>query len=197
MWPFSNKRKENKPAVSVAQALGLLATVGIRPRPQISHDDLLLSLGGTMDSPVDWVNLLCVLGGEVERGNFERISDDLWHVDAECIEDHGDYIRLVERFAILTKGLLPLKNIRDHVDIENGEAWLEFDLDGKTVHWDLEVSDDWMAPELYSNMQELASARSEKKFFIVALGQDSLICFGDAAMKQTLSELSGLEFQWE
>ena len=54
-----------------------------------------------------------------------------------------------------------------------------------------------MAPELYYNMQELAFARSEKKFFIVALGQDSLICFGDAAMKQKLSELSGLGFEWE
>jgi hypothetical protein len=31
----------------------------------------------------------------------------------------------------------------------------------------------------------------------VALGQDSLICFGDAALKQKLSELIGLEFQWE
>lgn len=197
MWPFSNKKRESKPSVSVAQALELLAAIGIRHRPEISQDDLLLSLGGTLNSAVDWTLLLCVLGGEVERDDFERISDDIWHVDAECIEDHGDYIRLVERFAILTKGLLPLKNVRDHVDIEKGEAWVEFDLDGKAIRWDLEVSDDWMAPELYSNLQELVSTRSDKKFFITALGQDSLICFGDAALKQKLSELSGLEFQWE
>jgi hypothetical protein len=50
---------------------------------------------------------------------------------------------------------------------------------------------------LYSRIQELVSVRSEKKFFIIALGQDSLICFGDAAMKQKLSNLTGLEFQWE
>jgi hypothetical protein len=54
-----------------------------------------------------------------------------------------------------------------------------------------------MAPELYSNFQELVSARTDKKFFIAGLGQDSLICFGDAALKQKLSELSGLKFQWE
>lgn len=199
MWPFSNKKKETKTAVSVPvrQALEQLAALGIHRRDGISDDDLLLSLGGTMDSRVDWVSLLCTLGGEVERGEFQRISDDIWHVDAECIEDNGDYVRLVERFAILTKGLLPLKNIRDHVDIEAGEAWVEFDLDGKTVHWDLPVDNDWMAPELYSNMQELVSARSDKKFFIVALGQDSLICFGDAALKEALSKLSALEFQWE
>jgi hypothetical protein len=174
-----------------------LAAIGIRPRPQISPDDLLFSLGGTMDSAVDWTLLLCVLGGEVERGDFERVSDDIWHVDAECIEDNGDYIRLVERFAVLTKGVLPLKNIRDYVAIDEDEAWVEFELDGKTVHWDLEVSDDWMAPELYSNLQQLVSSRSDKKFFIMALGQDSLIAFGDAAMKQQLSDLTGLQFQWE
>jgi len=32
---------------------------------------------------------------------------------------------------------------------------------------------------------------------IGALGQDSLLCFGDAVMKEALSKLSGLEFQWE
>jgi hypothetical protein len=197
MWPFSSKKKESKPAVSIAQALESLAAIGIGPRPQISPDDWLSPLGRKPDAPVDWTLFLCVLGGEVERGDFERVSDDIWHVDAEGIEDNGDYVRLVERFAILTKGALPLKNIRDRVMVEEGEAWVEFDLDGKTIHWDLEVSDDWMAPELYTNLQALVSSRSEKKFFIVALGQDSLICFGDAAMKQKLSELSGLEFEWE
>lgn len=73
MWPFSNKKKESKPAVSVAQALELLPAIGIRRRPGVSDVDLLFSLEDTLDSPVDWVNLLCVLGGDVERGKFDRI----------------------------------------------------------------------------------------------------------------------------
>jgi hypothetical protein len=196
MWPFSNKTKPSKPAVSVAQAVELLAAIGIHRRPGVSDADLLLSLEGSMDSPVDWVDLLCVLGGDVERGKFGRISDDIWHVDAECIVEDGDYVRLLERFVILAHGTLPLQNLRDHVDLENGVAWVEFDLDGKTIHWDLPVSDDWMAPELFSNLQALAS-RSDQRFFITALGQDSLIGFGTAAMKAKLSELSGLTFAWE
>ena len=197
MWPFARKLKALKPAASVRQALEQIAAVGVRPRPGVSDDDLLLSLEGTMESPVDWVTLLCVLGGEVERGMFGRASDDIWHVDAECIVEDGDYVRLLERFVILAKGALPLQNLRDHVDVEKGEAWVEFDLDGNTTHWDLPVSDDWMAPELYSNLQELVSSRTDKKFFIIALGQDSLICFGDAVMKEKLSALSSLQFQWE
>ena len=151
-----------------------------------------------MESPVDWVSLLCVLGSEVERRPFQRISDDIWHFDAECIEDDGDYARVVERFVILAKGLLPLADLRDRVDIENETAWVEFKLDGQPVHWDLEVSDDWIDPGLYGRMQELAAKRGGgKRFFIVGLGQDSLLCFGDAVMKDALSDLSGLEFQWE
>lgn len=184
--------------VPVLQALEQLAALGIRRRDGISDDDLLLSLGGKMESPVDLPLLLCVLGGDVERGKFGRISDDIWHLDAECIVEDGDYVRVLERFVILAKGHLPLTDLRDHVDIENDEAWVEFKLDGQPVHWDLEVSDDWVAPELYTRLQELVVARAGgKKFFIVALGQDSLVCFGDAAMKESLSQLSGLEFQWE
>jgi len=135
-------------AISVSAALEQLANAGMRMRPGISNDDLLHSLGGTMESPADWVQLLCVLGSEVERGEFERVSDDIWHFDTECIVDHGDYVTLLNRFAILAKGALTITNLRDFVDIEHGKVWVEFTLDGSKVHWDLEASDDWADPGL-------------------------------------------------
>ncbi len=201
MWPFSRKQPiENvgKSAPSVIAALEQLGKLGISVRPGISHEDLLYSLGGNMDSAVDWVQLLCVLGGEVERGDFERISDDIWHFDAECIEDNGDYVAVVNRFVILAKGVLPLNDTRDHVDIEEGEAWIEFTFNGKRTHWDLEVSDDWVDPQLYSRLQHLVTPPGAgKRFFIAALGQDSLISFGNDEMRRNLSELTGVEFKWE
>jgi len=200
MWPFSRKAKDSPKGrrTSVSEALSPLANIGVHVRPGISNEDLLYSLEGTMESPVEWVQLLCVLGSEVERGDFERISDDIWHFDAECIEDHGHYRAVVNRFVILAKGALPLTEINDHVVIDEKEAWVEFTLDGKRVHWDLEVSDDWVDPQLYSRLQEAVAPRGAgKRFFIVALGQDSLISFGDDQMRQELSRLSGLNFQWE
>lgn len=200
MWPFSLKTKGSTSGkrTSLSEALAQLATIGIRVRSGISNDDLLLSLEGTIEAQVDWVQLLCVLGSEVERGNFERISDNIWHFDAECIEDHGAYVAVVNRFVILAKGALPLTEINDHVVVDEKEAWVEFMLDGERVHWDLEVSDDWVDPQLYSRLQELVGQRGAgKKFFIVALGQDSLISFGDDQMRRELSHLSGLSFQWE
>jgi len=202
MWPFSSRKKEGKSkasaSASVSESLQTLANIGIRARPGISNEDLLYSLGGSMDSKVEMLNLLCTLGGEVERGDFVRISDDVWHFDAECIEDHGAYVSVVNRFVILAKGALPLTNIRDYVDVEEGKAWVEFELDGKTIHWDLEVNDDWIDPELYSRIQVLVTPRGAgKRFFLVALSQDSLISFGDEGMKMKLSVLAGLDFQWE
>src|SRR5438093_799213 len=123
MWPFSRKSRTPLPTVTVAQALDQLPGLGIHVRSGVTQEDLLLTLEGTMESPVDWVSLLCVLGSEVERRPFQRMSDDIWHFDAECIEDDGDYARVAERFVILTKGLLPLKDLRDRVDIENETAW--------------------------------------------------------------------------
>ena len=200
MWPFSSKKKETKTAMAapVSEALQTLAAIGIRTRPGISNEDLLLSLAGSMDSKVEMLDLLCTLGSEVDRDGFHRISDDIWHFDAECIENHGDYVAVVNRFVTLAKGALPITNIRDYVDVEEGKTWVEFELDGKTVHWDLEADNDWVDPELYCRLQELVTPRGAgKRFFIVALGQDSLISFGDEEMKKKLSLLAGLDFQWE
>jgi hypothetical protein len=166
------------------------------------------------------VQLLCVLGAEVQQGKskqtsddvghsdktycdcpqcaaFERASDDIWHFDTECIEVHGDYVAIANQFVSLAKEALPITDIRDFVDIEQGKAWVEFTLDGAKVHWDLEVSDDWVDPELYSRMQQLVTPRGAgKRFFATALGQDSLISFGDDEMRQALSRLTGLQFEW-
>src|SRR4051794_19190487 len=97
MWPFSPKKshKTAPNSLSVASALEQLASVGVRVRPGITNYDLLDSLGGTMDSQVDWVDLLCVLGSELEGRAGRRISDDIWHFDAECIVEDGDYVDVI------------------------------------------------------------------------------------------------------
>lgn len=198
MWPF----KKKSPAVSVPltlrQALDELKRIDVALAPSASVDDLLPSLGGGLDDSIDRVHLLCALGGEAECSDAGLLSHDVWHLDAECIEDDGAYVRLAERFRVLSGGHLPLQDINDHVDVLNGEAWLEFGLEGKTTHWDLTVDNDWMDPALYSNFQRLVTQRtSSGRFMISALGQDSLLLFGDEKKRRAISEFSGLKFQWE
>jgi hypothetical protein len=198
MWPFGKKYKFRSKVVSVREGLANLAAIGISMRPDVTIDDLLYSTGGTIDDPIDYCDLLCILGGDVERGKFNRISDDIWHLDAECIVEDGDYASLLARFCILAKRDFSVVDVKDHVDIDAGEAWIDFTFNGQLYHWEIEVQDDWMDPGFYSKVSMLVrKATLEKSFFICAIGQDSLISYGTAEQKAKLSKLSGLAFAWE
>jgi len=179
-------------------ALAELQRIGVRLAPKVDLDDFLASLDGDRKTSVDRIRLLCVLGGEAEVGDVPRYSDDIWHFDAECIEDDGDYARLAERFAALTKGEIQLSDLSDHVDVQSGEAWLEFTFRGCRERWEMTVDNDWMDPVLYASFQELArSVGSSGKFMICALGQDSLVLFGNETLRQEISDFTGLKFHWQ
>jgi hypothetical protein len=197
MWPFNRKKQEPGASLAITQALAELRAIGVALVPGVTIDDLLPSLGGDLSAPADRIPLLCALGGEAEVSDAGILSHDIWHLDAECIEDHGAYSRLAERFRLLAGSSLPFTDLKDHVDIEADEAWLEFTLDGHTVHWDLTVDNDWMDPAVYANFQELLRSRSQQRYMICALGQDSLVLCGDEAKRRAISEFSGLKFQWE
>jgi hypothetical protein len=197
MWPFNKRQPQALQPFTLAEAIAQLGRSGVCLAPGVVLDDILSSLNGDENTPVDKIQLLCVLGGESEVGDAGLLSYDVWHFDAECIEDHGDYGRLVDRFRNLAGADLPITNITDYVDIEEHTAWIEFTIDGKREHWDLTVDNDWMDPALYTRFQRLLSSRSARRFMICALGQDSLVLCGDEARRRAVSEFSGLQFRWE
>lgn len=197
MWPFTRKKSPSRNPLTIEQALVELKSIGVALAPGVTMDDLLPSLNGDLAAPADKVHLLCALGGEAEESDAGPLSNDIWHLDAECIEDQGDYVRLARRFSALAGSTLPFTDLIDFVDVEEGTAWLEFGLDGRKVHWDLAVDNDWMDPALYSCFQKLLRNRSDKRFMICALGQDSLVLWGDEAKRKAISAFSGLGFQWE
>lgn len=192
MWPFTKKITVSPPP-TLEDALTRLNQLGVDLASGFTIDDVRPSLTG----PFNATQLLCVLGNEAEGGDGELLSRDIWHLDAECIEDHGDYARLAHRFSVLAGDALPLSNVSDHVDIEANMAWLEFDCGGRRHHWDLAIDNDWIDPVLYTNFQKLLRARSKSRFMICALGQDSLVLCGDQAKRDAISAFSGLRFEWE
>ena len=46
----------------------------------------------------------------------------------------------------MTDCALGLRDIKDYVDIEDDEAWVEFTYRCATIHWDAEVDNDWLDP---------------------------------------------------
>ena len=73
---------------------------------------------------------------------FGYPSNQVWHFDAECIEDHGSYKAIANRMVTLAQGALPLEQIKDFVDIENGTALLSFTLESIAQKWLAKVEDD-------------------------------------------------------
>jgi hypothetical protein len=192
------KKAEPAKLPTVAEALAALERLGIRRRPDVSIDDLLYSTGGTLDDPVEYLDLLCMLGDEVEREDFRPKSDDLWHFDTECIVDDGDYVSIVERLVRMSKGALAVSNITDRVDRGESIAWLELDFQGKRVHWDLEFNDDWVDAKIFTRIVELfRKIPSDARFTYGDLGgQDCLIGFATEEQRQQLTALTEQKFEW-
>jgi hypothetical protein len=184
--------------ISLEKQLETLDACGIRLHSEISILNLLDSFGREEYEKEPFVLLLTVMGGELEAEPFIYISDDIWHFDTECIEDHNDYVKIAQRLADLAGTALPLEDLKDYVDIEEGEAWVSFKLDGKEYKWKAEVEDDWVDTKIISQFARLLANRgSGKRFTYYDLGgQDCLIGCSTEEEIEKLRSLTGLNFGW-
>ena len=112
--PFDfSKRKP-----TIEEQLETLIRVGISPNEYFSLDDAVEAFGRQAYDRKPYLLLLCVLGGETEKAPYHPRSNHIWHLDTECIEDHGDYIRVAKRMALLSGNDLPIEQLEDYVDVE-------------------------------------------------------------------------------
>jgi len=98
----------------------------------------------------------------------------------------------------LAKGVLPLSDVTDHVDVGVGEAWLEFTLDGQRHRLDFEFDDDWVDEAVFTKLVELlAACGAPRRFSFVDLhGQDRLIGCPTPEEFERLRERTGIDVQW-
>lgn len=184
--------------LTVPEGLAALSQHGISKHDDVTLEDISSSIGGRPGHPMDYVDLLCALGGESKRRRWQHRSDDIWHFDTECICEDGDYVSIAKRLLHLSKGALGISSLADHVDVEASEAWIEFDHHGLRMHWDLEVDNDWVDAAIFTKFVSLfAATSSEARFTYGNLGgQDCLIGFSTEAQRKALSSLTRIEFVW-
>lgn len=163
--------------MTIEQKLNALAECGLKLKAPFGVPDLVESWGReALDEPGYNLALVC-LGMTQEEPPWAPHCDNLWHFDTECIDDDGSYVRIAERFAEMAQGSLPLSNIQDHIDIDEGTAWLHFNCRSKPVHIDCEVQDDWLDTKLFGHFAKLLAECDPNKLFIYydLGGQDCII----------------------
>ncbi len=170
-------KASSPPPQTLEQKLEALASCGIALRPEFSVDDLLSSWERTDYEEAGFKMTLVGMGMTQEQAPWTPRSENLWHFDTECIEDHGSYVDIAERMVELAGGSLPLTNIKDYVDLEEDVAWLSFELDDKVIKIDCTVEDDWVDPELFGHFIQLLAEKDPNKiyFYCNLGGQDCII----------------------
>jgi hypothetical protein len=132
--------------VSFEQQLSTLASCGIRLAAGLLPEALTISFERAAFEAEPYRLLMIAMGSEAETeeqaGETGYPSDNIWHFDTECIEDHDAYASIARRMSALAQGELPLEDISDYVDVEEGKAHVAFRIAGKEHHWDAKVEDD-------------------------------------------------------
>ena len=189
---------QRRAKLSVEEQLENLSDCGISLRPDMNRDILFSDYDPDDFEREPYLLLLVTLGGETEEEPYGFLSTDIWHFDAECIEDHGDYARIAMRMEELAGGDLPLEKIEDYVDIEEAKAWLAFRLDHQDYKWVLEVDNDWVDQRVFSEFVSLLRGRqTNKRFTYLDLGgQDCLIGCSAPEQLEKLRATTRLDFQW-
>jgi hypothetical protein len=95
MFKFFQRRPNG--SVSFEQQISTLASCGIKLAPGVAADALLQSCDREAFEAEPYRLLLVCMGGAAENesqaGETGYPSDNIWHLDTECIEDRGAYVR--------------------------------------------------------------------------------------------------------
>lgn len=135
-----------KKRISIDEQLLALRTAGIVLNAGVTQQDLFAFNSKDELEKEPYKGLIEVLAIDIEREPFTPVTNKLWMCDYERIEDNGAYKDVIERLELMTGKALGLADIKDSVDIERKQAWVEFTLQGKTIRWDAKVDDDWLDP---------------------------------------------------
>jgi hypothetical protein len=128
--------------------LDTLENLGLGLNPGVTIDELLYSFDREAYEEEPYDLILFVLGTEVERPPWGRsVCSSAWNLDMECICETGDYVTIVSRFCEVANLKSALTDIEDYVDIESGEAWLKYVVDGQPRHFKVKVDNDWADPD--------------------------------------------------
>lgn len=187
------------PPPSFSQQFAIFQGLGFTLNTGITETDILRWPGGEKafeEQP--YALLYATLGQTMEREPWTPLTDRCWDFDTEAIEGTGSYIRILKELGRISRGELVFTEITDHVDIDKGEAWVDFTLGKDHVHWDLAVDNDWVDPKLFTHMAQLTAKHSTRGRFTYfdTGGQDVVIGYETEEGREKLRAMTSLAIEW-
>jgi hypothetical protein len=190
------KKKKDTPdptrnsRITLEEQLAALEKLGFCLDTGVTVDDVLHSFSREDYEKRPFDLILFILGAEVERKPWGRpFCSTVWNFDTECIEESGDYVRIVERLCRVARKPGCLTEITDFVDLESGEAWLKYVANGRPRHLKLEVSNDWA--DVAGITEVMADIEGDgRRFYCKDNGQAMVLYYIDSATAGELNRLS-------
>ena len=194
------KKNNNSPDmndISLEAQLDTFKKLGFILNPNANIDDINRWGGEEKFIKEPYELLYFTLGQQTERDPWEPLTNRCWHFDAEAIEDHGSYVKIIENLGRISRGEMNFENIEDYVDIEEEKAWVSFDLNKDHYKYDLKISDDWVDPDLFSHIIELTTKYATSgKYTYYPGGQDCVIGFETPESLAEIRKATGLNILW-
>lgn len=177
--------------MTLEQQLETLSKIGLSLNEGVTIDDVLYSFGREDYEKHPFDLILFVLGIEVEREPWGRaVCSRAWNFDPECISSSGDYTRIVHRLCELAGHPDALRDVSDVVNLDTGEAWVQYTINGTERHWTVDVTDDWAdMAALREVMKDLQ--HDGRRFYFKDNGQAMVLFYLTASEASELNTLTG------
>jgi hypothetical protein len=191
-----------KTRISLEQQLESLATIGVTLNPPFTAETLLEEFAREKFEERPYVGAVITMGGYKDG---KPLSNNIFHLDTESIEGEGDYAHIAERMRDLAQGDLPIENVHDHFDRENGDAWVAFELNtpadesnAERFEWHARVKENWIDPEILTKFCALLKSRQTERgyTFFDLKGKDCLIGCATEEQLRELRRMTGMNFTW-
>lgn len=181
--------------MTLENKLEILADCGLKLASPFTINDLLKPWGREDYEKPGFNLTLTGLAMTEEEEPWRPHCVNLLYMDTECIEDHGDYKRIVERMADITQGAMHFDNVKDYIDIDEEKAWFSFTFQGKEIKINCKVDDDWLDASIMTTFVKLLRKADPSKIYVYydLGGQDFIIgCVKIDEFKKLKS--SGIKF---
>jgi len=175
---------------TIEEQLNKLEELRVRLKEKVNINDCLEFKQHDYEKK-PYILLLISMGSEIPReDSYTFPSDDVWYFDRECIEETGDYVRVLKRIAELMKDEIVVTDISDFIDIENNEVQVSFKINRAEYKFSLIAKDDWLDINIFRIFSKVLEEHgSTRRFFFSDIDQSLLVVL---IHKKQYKSLNGL-----